>query len=138
MKARRRIASAGARRREPDVEAVAQESLAVLEEYQGEDVVRLDVRGRTPLTDFMIIASGRSRLHVQALRDRLLRRLKQLGAGRLQVEGGNRCDWVLIDGGGVWVHLFHPEARAFYNLERLWSAEAPGEPSRPEGAGDAS
>ena len=125
----RRETLAGKRRPEPDTEAVAQETLATLEEYQGDNLVRLDVRGRTPLADYMIIASGRSRLHVGAMRDRLLRRLKQLGAGRLQVEGGNQCDWVLIDGGGVWIHLFHPETRAFYNLEKLWSPDAPDESS---------
>ena len=127
VKARRRTVAAGARGRAPDAETMAREVLATLEEYQGDDTVCLDVRGRTPLVDYMIIASGRSRLHVGALRDRLLRRLKELGAGRLQVEGANRCDWVLVDGGGVWVHLFHPEARAFYNLEKLWSPDAPGE-----------
>ena len=98
-----------------------------LDEYQANDVVCLDVTARTAFADFMIIASGRSRMHVGALRDHLLRRLKELSAGRVQVEGGARCDWVLIDGGGVWVNLFHPEIREFYNLEKLWSSEAPAD-----------
>ena len=113
----------------PDVETLARHAMATLEEYQGEEIICLDVRARMPLTDYMIIASGRSRLHVQALRDHLMRNLKKLGAGRVAVEGGNDCDWVLVDGGGVWVHLFHPQTRKFYNLEKLWSADAPAETS---------
>ena len=111
----------------PSAEALVVAVRETLNEYQANDIVELDVTGRTALADFMIIASGRSRMHVGALRDHLLRRLKELGAGSLQVEGGARCDWVLIDGGGVWINLFHPEIRAFYNLEKLWSPEAPAD-----------
>ena len=125
-------ASTLAKQTEPDSADLARAAIACLEEYQGERILHLDVRERTPLADSMIIASGRSRLHVGALRDRLLRRLKELGAGRLQVEGGQRSDWILIDGGGLWIHLFHPEAREFYNLEKLWSEEAPSERSLEE------
>ena len=113
--------------REPSVGTLVAAVRETLDEYQANDVVCLDVTARTAFADFMVIASGRSRMHVGALRDHLLRRLKELGAGRVQVEGGARCDWVLIDGGGVWVNLFHPEIREFYNLEKLWSSEAPAD-----------
>ncbi|MCY4034900.1 MAG: ribosome silencing factor [Hyphomicrobiales bacterium] len=111
--------------KEPSVGTLVAAVRETLDEYQANDIVCLDIAGRTAFADFMVIASGRSRMHVGALRDHLLRRLKELGAGRVQVEGGTRCDWVLIDGGGVWVNLFHPEIREFYNLEKLWSSEAP-------------
>ena len=114
-------------KREPSPEAMARKVVDVLEDYQASEIVCLNVSKRTALADFMVIASGRSRLHVGALRDHLLRRLKELGAGRVQVEGGARSDWVLIDGGGVWINLFHPEIREFYNLEKLWSPEAPAD-----------
>ncbi|MCY4032279.1 MAG: ribosome silencing factor [Hyphomicrobiales bacterium] len=113
--------------KEPSAGVLLDAVRETLDEYQANDIVCLDVTARTALADFMVIASGRSRMHVGALRDHLLRRLKELGAGRVQVEGGARCDWVLIDGGGVWINLFHPEIREFYNLEKLWSPEAPAD-----------
>ena len=113
--------------KEPSAGVLLDAVRKTLDEYQAIDIICLDVTTRTALADFMVIASGRSRMHVGALRDHLLRRLKELGAGRVQVEGSARCDWVLIDGGGVWINLFHPEIREFYNLEKLWSPEAPAD-----------
>ena len=77
------------------------------------------------MADGMIVASGRSHRHVSALADRLLRTLKEQGLGRARVEGLPHCDWVLIDAGDVIVHLFRPEVRAFYNIEKIWSVEPP-------------
>jgi len=74
----------------------------------------------------MIIASGRSARHVSALADHVLRRLKEGGYGRAKVEGLPNADWVLIDAGDVIVHIFRPEVREFYNLERIWGADATG------------
>jgi len=73
----------------------------------------------------MIVASGRSHRHVGAMADHLLRVLKEAGYGRARVEGLPHCDWVLIDAGDVIVHLFRPEVRAFYNIEKIWSVEPP-------------
>lgn len=71
----------------------------------------------------MVIASGRSARHVSALADHIMRKLKETGAGRARVEGLPNADWVLIDAGDVVVHLFRPEVREFYNLERIWGAD---------------
>ena len=71
----------------------------------------------------MVIASGRSARHVGALADHVLRKLKEAGGGRARVEGLPNADWVLIDAGDVVVHLFRPEVREFYNLERIWGAD---------------
>ena len=76
------------------------------------------------MADTMIVASGRSHRHVGALADHLLRALKEAGMGRARVEGLPHCDWVLIDAGDVIVHLFRPEVRAFYNIEKIWSVES--------------
>lgn len=74
----------------------------------------------------MIIASGRSQRHVSALADHLTRHLKEEGLGRVRVEGLPNADWVLIDTGDIVVHLFRPEVRGFYNLERIWGSDASG------------
>ena len=71
----------------------------------------------------MIVAPGRSARHVNALADPLVRKLKDHGSGKARVEGMQTCDWVLIDAGDVIVHLFRPEVRSFYNLEKMWSVE---------------
>ncbi len=75
----------------------------------------------------MVIASGRSQRHVSAIADQLTRALKKSGIKKARVEGLPHCDWVLVDTGDVIVHLFRPEVRSFYNLEKLWSADAPDE-----------
>ena len=77
------------------------------------------------MADGLIVASGRSHRHVGAMADHLLRALKEEGYGRARVEGLPHCDWVLIDTGDVIVHLFRPEVRAFYNIEKIWSVEPP-------------
>jgi ribosome-associated protein len=82
----------------------------------------------------MIIASGRSQRHVAALADHVVRKLKDLGIGRAKVEGLPNADWVLIDAGDVIVHIFRPEVREFYNLERIWSGETPSKHAQREAA----
>lgn len=99
--------------------------LESLDDSKAEDVVSIDVTGKTPLADHMVVASGRSHRHVGAVADRLLRDLKDAGMGTPRVEGMSHCDWVLIDTGDVIVHLFRPEVREFYNLEKMWSADQP-------------
>jgi ribosome-associated protein len=75
----------------------------------------------------MVIASGRSTRHVSAIADQLIEHLKTVGWRNLRVEGVPQCDWVLVDAGDVVVHVFRPEVRSFYNLEKLWSPDAPHE-----------
>jgi len=99
--------------------------MARLDDDKAEDVVRIDLKNKSSVADVLIVASGRSQRHVGALADHLLRALKEAGAGKARVEGLPHCDWVLIDAGDVIVHLFRPEVRAFYNLEKIWSVELP-------------
>ncbi len=98
--------------------------LKLLDDDQANEVVVLDLLGKSALTDSMIVASGRSQRHVGAIADHILRMLKDAGHGSARVEGMPHCDWVLIDAGDVIVHLFRPEVRVFYNLEKLWAAVA--------------
>lgn len=90
-------------------------------------MVTIDLAGKSTIADTMVVASGRSDRQVGAIADRVLRSLKDAGFGRAAVEGMQTCDWVLIDAGDVIVHLFRPEVRAFYNLEKMWSSDAPRE-----------
>ena len=96
-----------------------------LDDDKAEDVVLIDLRGKSPMADAMIVASGRSHRHVGALADHVLRALKETGHGKARVEGLPHCDWVLIDAGDVVVHLFRPEVRSFYNIEKIWSVDSP-------------
>ncbi len=98
-----------------------------LDEAKAEEIVSIDLAGKTSIGDFMIIASGRTDRHVGAIADKIQQKLKDGGHGRARVEGDDTCDWVLIDTGDIIVHLFRPEVREFYNLERMWSTERPAE-----------
>jgi len=95
--------------------------LDALEDDKAEDVVSIDLTGKSSVSDVMIVASGRSNRHVGAIADHLIRKLKEAGHGRARVEGLKTCDWVLIDAGDVIVHVFRPEVRSFYDLEKMWS-----------------
>ena len=130
------VKASGARKRAPGLkpapkrktEAVLLKTiLAQLEDDKAEDIVTIDLNGKAALADDMIIASGRSNRHVAAIADHLVERLKAAGAKTLRIEGMPHCDWVLVDSGDVIVHLFKPEVRSFYNLEKLWSEHAPDE-----------
>ena len=100
-----------------------------LDEAKAEEIVKIDLAGKTSIGDFMIIASGRTDRHVGAIADKIQQQLKDGGHGRARIEGNDICDWVLIDTGDIIVHLFRPEVRDFYNLERMWSTERPTEPT---------
>lgn len=95
-----------------------------LDDEKAQDILHIDLRGRSALADALIIASGRSQRHVGAVADHLLRAIKDAGHGSARVEGLPACDWVLIDAGDVIVHLFRPEVRAYYNLEKIWAADS--------------
>ncbi len=99
-----------------------------------EDVTVIDLDGKTSIADFMVIASGRSTRQIDALAENLIQNIKASGAAPPGVEGRARCEWVLIDAGDVIVHLFRPEIRAFYNLERMWAVAAPEESAAPDAA----
>ncbi|ODR93691.1 hypothetical protein AUC70_12260 [Methyloceanibacter stevinii] len=98
-----------------------------LDGAKAEDVAVIDLEGKTSIGDYMVVASGRSQRHVGAVADHLIKALKVGGYGRARVEGLPQGDWVLIDAGEVIVHLFRPEVREFYNLEKMWSADRPME-----------
>jgi len=94
--------------------------LASLDDSKAENVISIDIQGKSSLGDYMVIASGRSHRHVAAVADHLLKALKDAGLGSARVEGLASADWVLIDAGDVIVHIFRPEVRDFYNLEKMW------------------
>ena len=96
--------------------------LASLEDSKAENIVSIDIQGRSSLGDYMVVASGRSHRHVSAVADHLLKALKDAGLGTARVEGLAGADWVLIDSGDIIVHVFRPEVRDFYNLEKMWQA----------------
>lgn len=98
--------------------------LTKLDDDKAQDIVLIDLKGKSPMADTMIVASGRSHRHVGALADHLLRTLKDHGLGRAKVEGLPHCDWVLIDAGDVIIHLFRPEVRVFYNIEKIWAVDS--------------
>ena len=107
------------------IAALEEMLLAKLDDDKAQDVVFIDLKGKSPVADGMIVASGRSHRHVGAMADHLLRALKEEGYGKCRVEGLPHCDWVLIDTGDVIIHLFRPEVRQFYNIEKIWSVEPP-------------
>jgi ribosome-associated protein len=92
-----------------------------LDEDQAQDVVTIDLEGKSSIADHMVIASGRSSRQVAAIAQKLAERLKQGGHGNPRIEGLPAADWVLVDAGGVVIHVFRPEVRSFYNLERMWA-----------------
>ena len=101
--------------------------LTALDDLKADEVTVIDLVGKTSIADLMIIASGRSSTQVGALADRAVKALKAFGAPTPKVEGVPANDWVLIDAGDIIVHLFRPEVRLFYNLEKMWSVDRPGE-----------
>src|SRR5262245_45123660 len=122
----------GARRSTPPAELVSphdsddllNQVLVWLDDAKAENVVTIDIRGKSSIGDYMLIASGRSDRHVGAIAEQVQRNLKNQGVNS-RVEGQPQCDWVVIDIGDIIVHVFRPEVREFYNLEKMWSAERP-------------
>jgi ribosome-associated protein len=102
-------------------------ALASLDDAKAEAIVPIDLQGKTSLADHMVIASGRSDRHVGAIAERLIQGFKDAGVSGIRVEGMPLNEWVLIDTGDVIVHVFKPEVRQFYNLERLWGGDRPDE-----------
>ena len=93
-----------------------------LEDSKAENVIPIDIQRKSSIADYMVVASGRSNRHVSAVADHLIKALKEAGLGTARVEGLASADWVLIDAGDVIVHVFRPEVREFYNIEKMWQA----------------
>lgn len=110
-------------------EASAQLVIArvAIEDMKAENTVEIDLVGKTSIADTMVVTSGRSQRHVASIAERVVQGLKEAGLGTPRVEGFPACDWVLIDAGDVIVHVFRPEVRGFYNLEKMWGADRPSE-----------
>tara|TARA_R110002073_G_scaffold166238_1_gene322885 strand:- start:242 stop:712 length:471 start_codon:yes stop_codon:yes gene_type:complete len=101
-------------------ETLLEQVIDSLTDDKAEEVVQIDLRGKTEMADFMVIASGRSSRQVSAMSEKLVDRLKQVFGLIARVEGKETGDWVLIDAGDVIVHIFRPEVREFYQLEKMW------------------
>ncbi len=99
-----------------------------LDDAKAEEIVTIPLEGKSSLGDYMVVATGRTDRHVGAIADQLHQKLKDRGE-TARVEGQPTCDWVLIDTGDIIVHVFRPEVREFYNLEKMWQAELPPDTS---------
>ncbi|MET0438494.1 MAG: ribosome silencing factor [Devosia sp.] len=107
----------------PSVQSAVELILNVLDDAKAEETVSVDITGKSSLADHMIVTSGRSQRHVGAVADQIIRALREHGFGKPRVEGLPHCDWVLVDTGDVIVHIFRPEVREFYNIEKMWQAD---------------
>ncbi len=101
--------------------------LQSLDDDQAQEIVSIPLEGKTAIADHMVIASGRSTRQVTAMAQKLAERIKHGGFGHSRIEGLPAADWVLVDAGDIVVHLFRPEVRSFYNLERMWAFGDSGE-----------
>jgi ribosome-associated protein len=122
----RKTSTAAALQAQPDADKTLNMILSRLEDMKAEETVTIDLRGKSAFSDYMIVTSGRANRHVGAIAENVTKGLKENGVTGIHVEGLPNCDWVLIDSGGVVVHVFRPEVREFYNLERLWSQNPMG------------
>jgi ribosome-associated protein len=97
--------------------------LQSLDDAKAEQTVSIDIAGKSSLADFMVVTSGRSNRHVSAVADQVMKAMRDGGFSKPRVEGLPHADWVLVDGGDVIVHIFRPEVREFYNIEKMWQAD---------------
>jgi ribosome-associated protein len=109
-----------------DAEEIVRLVLARLDDMKAEDTLTIDLRNKSSIGDYMVVSSGRSQRHVGSVADRIVEDLHKAGIAT-RVEGVPHCDWVLIDAGDVIVHVFRPDVRAFYNLEKMWLASRPAQ-----------
>lgn len=112
------------RNTEPTVQQLHQLVLSTLEEFKAVDVKSVDVTGQNPLTDHFVVASGNSTRHVKSMADKLVQAAKAEGVQPLGVEGEREAQWILVDLNDIIVHLMLPQARAFYNIEKLWEVSS--------------
>ena len=118
---RKTSTEAAALKAQPDADKTLNMILSRLDDMKAEETVTIDLRGKSAFSDYMIVTSGRANRHVGAIAENVTKALKENGVRNIHVEGLPNCDWVLIDSGDVVVHVFRPEVREFYNLERLWT-----------------
>ena len=97
--------------------------LDCLDDAKAEETVAVDITGKSSLADHMVVTSGRSQRHVGAVADQVVKALREAGYDKPRIEGLPHCDWVLVDAGDVIVHIFRPEVREFYNIEKMWQAD---------------
>ena len=105
----------------PDADETLKIVLDRLDDMKAEDTVTIDLRGKSSIADYMIVTTGRANRHVGAIAENVVKKLGDAGMKGVHVEGLPNCDWVLIDTGDVIVHVFRPEVRSFYSLEKMWA-----------------
>jgi ribosome-associated protein len=120
-KTARKTSTEAALKAQPDADKTLNMILSRLDDMKAEETVTIDLRGKSAFSDYMIVTTGRVNRHVGAIAENVTKALKENGIKGIHVEGLPNCDWVLIDSGDVIVHVFRPEVREFYNLERLWT-----------------
>jgi ribosome-associated protein len=118
---RKTSTQAAALKAQPDADKTLNVILSRLDDMKAEETITIDLRGKSAFSDYMIVTTGRANRHVGAIAENVTKALKENGIKNIHVEGLPNCDWVLIDSGDVVVHVFRPEVREFYNLERLWA-----------------
>jgi ribosome-associated protein len=119
--ARKTSTPAAALLAQPDADKTLKMVLSRLDDMKAEETITIDLRGKSAFSDYMIVTTGRANRHVGAIAENVTKSLKENGIKNIHVEGLPNCDWVVIDSGDVIVHVFRPEVREFYNLERLWT-----------------
>jgi ribosome-associated protein len=120
-KTARKTSTDAALKAQSDADKTLNIILSRLDDMKAEETVTIDLRGKSAFSDYMIVTTGRANRHVGAIAENVTKALKETGIKGIHVEGLPNCDWVLIDSGDVIVHVFRPEVREFYNLERLWT-----------------
>lgn len=111
----------------PSAKDILDLAVTSLDDDKAKDLLTIDLAGKTSLADYLVIASGTSQRQVVAMADHLIEKLKKMGIKGVQAEGRDQGDWVVIDGFDVIVHLFRPEVREFYNLEKMWDSPNAGQ-----------
>ena len=99
----------------------------ILDDNKAKNITTIDLKNKAFIADYMIVASGTSSRHLQALSENLVIELKKIGVGNCRIEGRDSSDWKLVDAIDIIIHIFHPEKREFYDLEKMWSEEIPKE-----------
>ena len=112
----------------PSPEEILQTILSRLDDQKATDTTRVDLKGKTTIADYMVVTCGRSHRHVGAIAENVVEALHKRGVSGVRVEGLPHCDWVLIDAHDVIVHVFRPEVREFYSLEKMWARARPAKP----------
>ncbi|MDQ8729524.1 ribosome silencing factor [Bradyrhizobium sp. LHD-71] len=114
-------ASATVSKSRPDAAETLKIVLSRLDDMKAEDTVTIDLRGKSTIADYMVVTTGRANRHVGAIAENVVKELGEAGMKGVHIEGLPNCDWVLIDTGDVIVHVFRPEVRSFYSLEKMWA-----------------